>query len=97
MPWQNWPLKILLTTLYDCDMDKTTKEKLNKITKEIFGVEASDNLSMDDVPGWDSLRHIQLLVKIEKEFGVEIDFQDTLKMTNIKSIGKILEKYVHKK
>lgn len=95
MPWQNWPLKILLIILHD--MDKKTKERLNKIIKEILGVEVTDDLSMDNVAGWDSLRHIQLMAKIEKEFGVEINFKDTLTMTDIKSIGKILEKHVHKK
>jgi len=53
-----------------------------------------EDLSMDTVPSWDSLRHIQLLAKIEQVFKVEIDFQDTLAMTNLKSIRKILEKYI---
>ena len=75
-------------------MTKIEKEKLNKIIKEVLGVDATDDLSMDTVPSWDSLRHIQLLAKIEQVFKVEIDFQDTLAMTNLKSIRKILEKYI---
>ena len=75
-------------------MNKTSKEKLNNIIKEVLGVDAVEDLSMDTVPSWDSLRHIQLLAKIEQVFKVEIDFQDTLAMTNLKSIRKILEKYI---
>lgn len=75
-------------------MNKKTEEKLNNIIKEVLGVEATDDLSMDAVPGWDSLRHIQLLAKIEQAFEIEIDFRDTLAMTNMKSIRKILEKYL---
>ena len=78
-------------------MNQKTEKKLNQIIKEVFGVEVADNLSMDNVSGWDSLRHIQLMAKIEKEFDVEFDFRDTLVMTNIKSIREILEKYIHEK
>ncbi|KKU13880.1 MAG: Acyl carrier protein [Candidatus Magasanikbacteria bacterium GW2011_GWC2_45_8] len=78
-------------------MNKKIEEKLAKIIKEIFGVKITDSLSMDSVEGWDSLRHIQLMAKIEKEFDIEIDFQDTLAMTNIKSIKEIIEKYTDKK
>ena len=78
-------------------MNKSQTEKLHKILKEVLGVKAADNLSMDDVPDWDSLRHIQLLAKIEQSFGVEFDFKDTLTMTSTKSIIKVLEKYLGKK
>lgn len=70
------------------------EEKLNNIIKEVLGVDAAEGLSIDTVPSWDSLRHIQLMAKIEQVFGIEIDFRDTLAMTNLKSIKKILEKYV---
>jgi len=77
-------------------MNKKAEEKLSKIIKEIFGVKIADTLSMESVAGWDSLRHIQLMAKIEKEFDIEIDFQDTLAMTSVQSIKEILEKYVDK-
>ena len=67
-----------------------------EIIKEILGVKIADTLSMESVAGWDSLRHIQLMAKIEKEFDIEIDFQDTLAMTSVQSIKEILEKYVDK-
>lgn len=75
-------------------MDKKTTEKLNNIIKEVLGADITDNLSMDTVSSWDSLRHIQLLAKIEEAFKIEIDFKDTLAMTNLKSIREILEKYI---
>ena len=78
-------------------MNKKTKEKLYNVLEEVLGVKITENLLMDDVPSWDSLRHIQLLAKIEQVFGIEIDFQDTLLMTNVKSIREILEKYINGK
>lgn len=74
-------------------MNKIAKGKLSKIIKEVLGVDVTDDLSMETVPNWDSLRHIQLLAKIEQKFGVEIDFKDTLAMTSMKSILQILDKY----
>ena len=74
-------------------MNKTEERKLFQIIKEVLGVNVTEDLSMDTVPNWDSLRHIQLLAKIEQEFDIEIDFQDTLAMTSVKSIRNILSKY----
>lgn len=75
-------------------MNKKTTEKLNNIIKEVLEADVTDDLSMDTASSWDSLRHIQLLAKIEEAFKVEIDFKDTLAMTNLKSIREILEKYI---
>ena len=47
--------------------------------------------SMVATPAWDSLRHIQLLSAIEKEFGFEIDGQDAFKLTSAEK----LVQYVH--
>lgn len=74
-------------------MNKTTKAKLSKIVEEVLGVPAADDLSMDSVPGWDSLRHIQLLSKIEQAFEINIDFRDTLTMIDLRAIEKIVDKY----
>jgi len=78
-------------------MNKTTKDKLDNILKKVLQVEITDDLSMETVSGWDSLRHLQLMAKIEKEFGIELDFKDTLAMTNLNSIRGIVEKYVREK
>ncbi|MEK7208957.1 MAG: acyl carrier protein [Patescibacteria group bacterium] len=78
-------------------MNKIIKEKLDNIIREVLGVKIVNDLSMETVSGWDSLRHIQLMAKIEKDFKIELDFKDTLAMTDLNSIRNILEKYVGKK
>lgn len=78
-------------------MNKTTKDKLDNIVKGVLGVEVTDDLRMDTVSEWDSLRHIQLMAKIEKEFKIDIDFKDTLSMTSVQSITDVLEKYIDEK
>ena len=73
------------------------KEKLHNIIKEVLEVSITGDLSMNTVSGWDSLRHIQLIAKIEEDFDIEIDFKDTLQMISLESITNILEKYVGEK
>lgn len=40
----------------------------------------TDGSSPDDVPGWDSMKHLQVLLAVEDEFGVQFpaDAADTL-------------------
>lgn len=78
-------------------MNKITKTKLSKIIEGVLGVPATDDLSMDSVPNWDSLRHIQLLSKIEQAFKINIDFKDTLTMIDMRAIEKIVDKYYNGK
>ena len=49
-------------------------EKINGILVEIFKItpeESLKNLGMDDVPRWDSLTHMDLILKIENEFKIQ--------------------------
>ena len=49
---------------------------------------------MDDVANWDSLTHMNLIVAIEDEFGIEISGDDIAEMTSFESIKKIVAKYI---
>ena len=65
--------------------------KLVKIANEIFEITTfSIDRSMDNTPEWDSLNNLQLLTRIEKEFGKEFQFEQTLKMTSAKTIVDLL-------
>jgi len=82
-------------------MPINTKEldiKLEKILKEIFQVEKIDlNFSMDEIPEWDSLTHIQLITAIEKEFKIKIKFDNVMIMTSIPIIKSKILKYLNEK
>ena len=48
-------------------------ERLNKVFREILdddSIELHDETVADDVDGWDSFEHINLVVAVEKEFGI---------------------------
>lgn len=48
----------------------------------------SRELSAWDVPGWDSIANIELILEIEKEFGISFSTQEVL---DLKCVGDIFD------
>ena len=47
---------------------------------------------MDDIPEWDSFKHIELIIGLEQEFGIKLEYTDTTEMISIPIIkSKILK------
>ena len=73
--------------------DDEINAKLEKLLKKIFQVDKiSLDYSMDDIPEWDSFKHIELIIGLEQEFGINLEYTDTTEMTSIPIIkSKILK------
>ena len=68
---------------------------IKQVMSEIFDIPLKDintNSSMDNIPSWDSLRHIELIIRLEEEFNTTFNERDTLSMVNFESIERILSK-----
>ena len=66
---------------------------INKILVKVFGVSEeniSDDATMNDIPGWDSLTHMDLITAIEEDFSFELDGDEIAEMTSIRNIRKVL-------
>lgn len=51
------------------------RSRLQQIFREIFGDDdlvLTDGMTAADVPGWDSLAHINIIYAVEREFDVSI-------------------------
>ena len=61
--------------------------------KKIFQVDKiSLDYSMDDIPEWDSFKHIELIIGLEQEFNIKLEYTDTTDMTSIPIIkSKVLK------
>ena len=66
----------------------------NVFNETLGGNEFELTITMDKVPEWDSLKHIQLLSSIEESFRIEIQFEDAMEMITGKSILTIIKKYI---
>ena len=70
-------------------------KKLSDIFIDTLGVNEFElSITMDEIPEWDSLKHIQLLSSIEESFSIEIKFEDAMEMITGKSILTIIKKYI---
>ena len=50
----------------------------------------ADNSTMADIPGWDSLTHLNLILEIEREFEVQLSGDDIAEMQSVATIAEIL-------
>ena len=65
--------------------------RLTPIFRDVFNDDAlvvSEGMSAADVPTWDSLSNIDLLIGVEKAFGVKFSIKD---VRNLKNVGELLE------
>jgi acyl carrier protein len=54
-------------------------------------VEMEDNTEANEVPGWDSLNHANIIVAIEKNYGVRFKGLEILKCKNIGDLQKLVD------
>ena len=73
--------------------DDEIDTKLEKLLKDTFQIDKINlDYSMDDIPEWDSFKHIELIIGLEQEFGIKLEYTDTTEMTSIPIIkSKILK------
>lgn len=67
--------------------------KLNEVFRDVFDDEditVTDATSSNDIEDWDSLSHINLVVAVEKEFGVRFSMGETQKMKNVGEMADII-------
>lgn len=61
-------------------------EKLNEVFQDEFDDEeltVNDETTADDIEDWDSLEHINLVVAVEKKFGIKFNIGEVNAMQNV--------------
>lgn len=51
-------------------------------------IQITDASIVDDVPGWDSVAHVQIIVAIEGQFGILLDTDEYMDIANV---GEMVE------
>ena len=71
------------------------KKELQGIFRDVFDdetIELFDEMTAADIEDWDSLTHVQLIVAIEKHFGLKFSADDIMKLKNVEDIIKLIER-----
>ena len=61
-------------------------EQLNEVFQDVFDDEdiiVNDETTADDIEDWDSLEHINLIVAVEKKFGIKFNMGEVNKFNNV--------------
>ncbi len=76
---------------------RTIKEiKIKEIMSIVFGIDIaliSDDASPDNIPNWESLNHMNLIVALEEEFDIEFTDDQIVEILNYKLLKSILEEH----
>lgn len=70
--------------------------KLERAVAEVFNIpEASvvDGLHLIDIPTWDSLAHMMLIVRLEEEFQVQLDGDEIADLKSVADARNVLRKH----
>ncbi|NOX67474.1 MAG: acyl carrier protein [Chlorobi bacterium] len=63
----------------------------NELNLGVELVEMDENTEANEVPGWDSLNHANIIVAIEKDYGVRFKGLEILKCKNIGDLQKLVD------
>lgn len=67
------------------------KSEVLKTIADVLKTEIDENTMKIDVPSWDSLKHIQLIMEVEEKFDVEIPIEKVPDIDSISILLKLVE------
>lgn len=73
--------------------DQTFAPKLTEVFRDVFDEPSlilTDALTADDVEGWDSLTHINLIHAIEKAFKIRFSTAEVAKLKNVGELSGLI-------
>ncbi|KUR75718.1 acyl carrier protein [Novosphingobium sp. FSW06-99] len=71
------------------------KHQLTDIFRDVFNdptLEITDEMTADDVDGWDSLTHINMILGVEQGFGIRFSIKDVRAMRNVGELVQAIAK-----
>jgi len=67
-------------------------EEIFRDELELDELKLTDETTADDVEEWDSLSHIQLVVALEKDFGIKFSSREILSWDNVGDLVDCIQK-----
>ncbi len=69
-------------------------EKIQSAFSEVFGVDSSivtTETTINNLKEWDSLKHLQMIMKLESNFGVKFEMGEIAQMDSVQKIIEVLD------
>jgi acyl carrier protein len=79
-------------------MDDTQSTEIANLIAETLGIprdQITDQFTYGDVPEWDSMGHMDLMMALEEKFGVQITAETITNLVSIPAIHKYLTENNH--
>ena len=70
-------------------MDKKLAQTLADVF-ELSPTEINEGITRESIANWDSLRQMDLVVSLERDFNISLQMEDIVKMTSVASIIQVL-------
>ena len=68
--------------------------RLTSLFRNVFDndeIVVSPELTANDVEGWDSLRHVRLMLSVERAFGIEFSAYEVNRLRNVGQLAKLIQ------
>ena len=68
--------------------------KVNRVFQVVFADESltvTEETCAEDIEGWDSLQHINILAMLEREFQIEFDIDQIVSLENVGDMVIVIE------
>lgn len=68
-------------------------QRLVSVLADVFGLRADQvvpELTKDTVGSWDSLKQMDLVMSLEREYSITLEFPDIIKMNSVANIIDVL-------
>ena len=68
--------------------------RLKEVFEEVFenDIELTDATTAADVPGWDSLSHVTLMLRVQSEFKMHFPMKDVVHIRNVGDMVDLIMK-----
>jgi len=68
-------------------------QRLASVLADVFELRPDQvvpDLTKDNVGSWDSLKQMDLVLSLEREYGITLEFSDIIKMNSVANIIEVL-------
>lgn len=74
-------------------MDKVTDEKIKSLMGKTWGIDPlhiPSDIEFNSSHYWDSLGHVNLILGLEKEYNISINYETVTQLTSLKKIAEFV-------